>query len=289
MRNLTPASITQAFAEYAKNAPSERTRTLLVSLASHLHSFVRDNKLTQAEWNAAIDALTRATEFTDDKRNEYILFSDLLGVSSLVDMVNAATSGTPSSVLGPFHIEGAPELPNGGDLWKGQVGEPLVVSGTVKDAQGAPAKGTVLALWQNGGNGLYSQQDKSVSPTNYHARLKVADDGSFAFTTVRPISYTVPDDGPAGDMLRALGREAWRPAHLHMIIHAPGRQPLITEFFPEDDKYLDRDAVFGVRGRLVLPFKRASERSALPANLAARDRLPLPVWTARIDLTLPQA
>jgi len=289
MRNLTPASITQAFADYAKNAPSERTRTLLVSLAGHLHSFVRENKLTQAEWTAAIDALTRATQFTDDKRNEYILFSDLLGVSSLVDMVNAATSGTPSSVLGPFHIEGAPELANGGDLWRGQVGEPLVVSGKIADEKGAPAKGTVLALWQNAGNGLYAQQDTAQSPTNYHARLTVAADGSFAFSTVRPVSYTVPDDGPAGDMLRALGRDAWRPAHLHMIIHAPGHKPLITEFFPEDDKYLDRDAVFGVRGGLVLPFSRVTDRGALPANLAARDSLPMPVWSAKLDLTLPPA
>lgn len=289
MRNLTPASITGAFADYARNAPSARTRDLLVSLAGHLHGFVRDNGVTQAEWMAAIDALTRAKQFTDDKRNEYILFSDLLGVSSLVDMVNAATSGTPSSVLGPFHIEGAPELPNGGDLWRGQVGEPLVVSGTVKDAAGRPAAGTVLALWQNGGNGLYSQQDKSVAPTNYHARLKVAHDGSFAYSTVRPVSYTVPDDGPAGDMLRALGREAWRPAHLHMIVQAPGHAPLITEFFPEDDKHLDRDAVFGVRAGLVLPFRRETDRAALPAVLAARESLPLPVWTARIDLVLPQA
>jgi protocatechuate 3,4-dioxygenase beta subunit len=289
MRNLTPASITDAFATYATNAPSARTRDLLVSLAAHLHSFVRDNKVSQAEWNAAIDALTRAKDFTDDKRNEYILFSDLLGVSSLVDMVNAAPSGTPSSVLGPFHIENAPELPDGGDLWRGQVGEPLVVSGTVREAGGAPAKGTVLALWQNGGNGLYSQQDRAVSPTNYHARLKVADDGSFAFSTVRPVSYTVPDDGPAGDMLRVLGREAWRPAHLHMIVQAPGRPPLITEFFPEDDKYLDRDAVFGVRAPLVLPFRKQSDRACLPGRLAARDSLPMPVWTAAIDLTLPAA
>jgi protocatechuate 3,4-dioxygenase beta subunit len=289
MRNLTPATITQAFADYAKNAPSARTRDLLVSLASHLHSFVRDNKVTQAEWGAAIDALTRAVKFTDDKRNEYILFSDLLGVSSLVDMVNAATSGTPSSVLGPFHIEGAPELKNGGDLWQGQVGEPLVVSGKVSDAKGQPAKGTVLALWQNSGNGLYAQQDAKQNPTNYHARLTVAPDGSFAFSTVRPVSYTVPDDGPAGDMLRALGRHAWRPAHLHMIIQAPGHGPLITEFFPDDDQYLDRDAVFGVRAPLVLPFKRATDRATLPANLAARDTLPMPVWTATLDLKLPAA
>lgn len=287
MRNLTPDTISGAFAEYAKNAPSARTRDLLVGLAAHLHGFVRENKVTQAEWGAAIDALTRATRFTDDKRNEYILFSDLLGVSSLVDMVNADRQGTPSSVLGPFHIEGAPELANGGDLWRGQVGEPLVVSGRVVDQKGAPAKGTVLALWQNAGNGLYAQQDKDQSPTNYHARLTVADDGTFAFSTVRPVSYTVPDDGPAGDMLRALGRDAWRPAHLHMIVQAPGRRPLITEFFPEDDAYLDRDAVFGVRADLVLPFRKVVDRKALPANLAVRDTLPMPVWATTIDLVLP--
>ncbi len=287
MRNLTPTSITQAFADYARDAPSARARTLLVSLAGHLHSFVRENRVTQAEWGAAIDALTRATQFTDDKRNEYILFSDLLGVSSLVDMVNAAGSGTPSSVLGPFHIEGAPELPNGGDLWRGQVGDPLVVSGRVADGKGAPAKGTVLAIWQNAGNGLYAQQDAAQSPTNYHARLGVAEDGTFAFTTVRPVSYKVPDDGPAGDMLRVLGRDAWRPAHLHMIVQAPGHPPLITEFFPEDDAHLDGDAVFGVRAGLVLPFAKVTDRATLPANLAARDTLPLPVWATRLDLTLP--
>lgn len=287
MRNLTPTTITQAFADYARNAPSERTRDLMVSLATHLHSFVRDNKLTQDEWMAAIDVLTRAAKFTDDKRNEFILLSDLLGVSSLVDMVNATDSGTTSSLLGPFLIEGAPELPNGGDMWRGQEGEPLVVSGKVVDEKGKPAKGTVLALWQNAGNGLYAQQDAEQAPTNYHARLKVADDGSFAFSTVRPVSYQVPYDGPAGDMLRALGRDAWRPAHLHMMVHAPGHKPLITMFFPEDDKHLDSDAVFGVRVPLVLPFAKETVRAKLPANLAARETLPLPVWTARLALALP--
>ena len=287
MRNLTPETISAAFADYAKNAPSARTRDLLVGLASHLHAFVREKGVTQAEWGAAIDALTRAMKFTDDKRNEYILFSDLLGVSSLVDMVNAERGGTTSSVLGPFHIEGAPELANGGDLWRGQVGEPLVVSGRVVDRKGAPAKGTVLALWQNAGNGLYAQQDPAQSPTNYHARLTVADDGTFAFSTVRPVSYTVPDDGPAGDLMRVLGREAWRPAHLHMIVQAPGRRPLITEFFPDDDRYLDRDAVFGLRADLVLPFRKVADRTALPAHLAARDTLPMPVWSTTIDLVLP--
>jgi hydroxyquinol 1,2-dioxygenase len=289
MRNLTPQTITQAFADYARNAPSARTRTLLIGLADHLHRFVRENQVTPAEWDAAIGALTRATAFTDDKRNEYILFSDLLGVSSLIDMVNAAKSGTPSSVLGPFHIEGAPELANGGDLWRGQVGEPLVVSGRVTDGAGTPLEGTVLALWQNAGNGLYAQQDRDQDPTNYHARLTVAPDGTFAFSTVRPLSYTVPDDGPAGDMLRALGRHAWRPAHLHMIIKAPGHAPLITEFFPDDDVYLDQDAVFGVRTNLVLPFRRTTDRAALPANLAARDSLPMPVWSADLQLALPDA
>jgi protocatechuate 3,4-dioxygenase beta subunit len=163
------------------------------------------------------------------------------------------------------------------------------VSGQIRDEKGAPAKGTVLALWQNGGNGLYSQQDPSHSPTNYHARLTVAPDGTFSYSTVRPVAYTVPDDGPAGDMLRALGRHAWRPAHLHMIVQAPGHKPLITEFFPEDDKHLDGDAVFGVRAGLVLPFKKVTDRKDLPANLAARETLPMPVWTAKLDLTLPPA
>jgi len=167
------------------------------------------------------------------------------------------------------------------------VGEPLVVSGRVVDGTGAPAKGTVLAIWQNAGNGLYAQQDAAQSPTNYHARLAVAEDGTFAFTTVRPVSYKVPDDGPAGDMLRVLGRDAWRPAHLHMIVQAPGHAPLITEFFPEDDEHLDGDAVFGVRARLVLPFARVTDRAALPANLVVRDSLPLPTWATRLDLTLP--
>ena len=287
MRNLTPSTITQAFADYARDAPSARTRDLMVSLAGHLHSFVRDNKVTHEEWMAAIDVLTRAAKFTDEKRNEFILLSDLLGVSSLVDMVNTTDAGTTSSLLGPFLIENAPELPNGGDLWRGQEGEPLVVSGKVVDENGKPAKGTVLALWQNAGNGLYAQQDPKQAPTNYHARLKVADDGTFAFSTVRPVSYQVPYDGPAGDMLRALGRDAWRPAHLHMMIHAPGRKPLITMFFPDDDRHLDSDAVFGVRVPLVLPFARAKDRASLPANLAARETLPLPVWTATIDLVLP--
>ena len=287
MRNLNPTTITQAFADYARNAPSERTRDLMVSLATHLHSFVRDNKVTQDEWMAAIDVLTRAARFTDDKRNEFILLSDLLGVSSLVDMVNAADTGTTSSLLGPFLIEGAPELATGGDMWRGQEGEPLVVSGKIVDEKGAPAKGTVLALWQNAGNGLYAQQDSKQAPTNYHARLRVADDGSFSFSTVRPVAYQVPYDGPAGDMLRALGRDAWRPAHLHMMVNAPGRKPLITMFFPEDDKHLDSDAVFGVRVPLVLPFAKETVRAKLPANLAARETLPLPVWTARLDLTLP--
>ena len=162
-----------------------------------------------------------------------------------------------------------------------------MVSGKVVDEKGAPARGTVLALWQNAGNGLYAQQDPKQAPTNYHARLKVADDGTFSYSTVRPIAYTVPDDGPAGDMLRALGRDAWRPAHLHMIVQAPGHKPLITMFFPEDDKHLDRDAVFGVRVPLVLPFKQAKDRKELPANLAARETLPMPVWTATLDLKLP--
>lgn len=286
MRDITPETITSAFARYAERAPSARARELLVALAGHLHGFVRDHRVTHGEWQAAVSALTRAAAITDADRNEFILFSDLLGVSSLVDMVNARADATSSSVLRPFHVEAAPPLPDGGDLWRGQAGEPLVVVGQVADDAGRGVAGCVLDLWQTAGNGLYAQQDPAQPAMNYHARLACAADGSFALTTVRPMPYTVPDDGPAGDMLRALGREAWRPAHLHIIARAPGFAPLVTELFPADDPWLDRDAVFGVRADLVLPFERMRDARQLPAHLVARDRLPSAFWVVRPELTL---
>ncbi|WP_372619780.1 dioxygenase [Falsiroseomonas sp.] len=289
MRNVSPDTITQAFADYAAKAEDARTKEVLCSLAKHLHAFVKETQLTHAEWMAGLMALTRAGEITTPERNEFILFSDLFGVSALVDMVNTPKGATNCSNLGPFHQRGAPELADGGDLWKDQPGEPMVVTGRVLDAEtGEGIAGATLDLWQNADNGLYAVQDAAQPAKNYHALLRCAPDGTFAFSTTRPKSYNVPYDGPAGDMLRALGRDAWRPAHLHVIAEAAGYRPLVTELFPEGDPYLDSDAVFGVREDLVVPLGTLANGET-PTHLAARDRLPERVLHAPLLIRMARA
>lgn len=274
MRNVTPQTLTQTFAAYAAKAEDPRTKEVLCALAKHLHAFVKETKLTHAEWMAGLMALTRAGEVTTPERNEFILFSDLFGVSALVDMVNTPPGATSCSNLGPFHQRGAPPLPDGGDLWKGQPGEVMVVTGRVLDAAtGQGVAGATLDMWQNADNGFYAAQDAEQAPKNYHGLLTCAADGSFAFSTTRQQPYTVPYDGPAGDMLRALKRDAWRPAHLHVIAEAAGFHPLVTELFLADDPYLDTDAVFGVREDLVVPLGSMAKADT-PAHLLARDALP---------------
>lgn len=275
MRDVTPETITAAFAAYAAEAPDARAREVLVSLADHLHRFVRETRLTHAEWRAGLAALTRAGEISDAGRNEFVLLSDLLGVSALVDMVNTPPNATPCSNLGPFHQRDSATLPDGGDFWRGQAGLPAVVIGRVVDgATGAGVAGASLDLWQNADNGQYSKADPEQPEGNYHGVMRCGDDGRFALTTTRPRPYMVPYDGPAGDMLRALGRNAWRPAHLHIIAEAPGYVPLVTEIFLADEDHLDRDAVFGVRAELITDFVPDTDRAALPAHLAARAALP---------------
>ncbi len=286
MRTVSPDTITQIFAAYAAQATDARAREVLESLARHLHAFVKETRLTHAEWMAGLMAATRAGEITTPERNEFILFSDLLGVSALVDMVNTPPGATSCSNLGPFHQRGAPPLPDGGDLWKGQPGEVMVVTGRVLDAQtGQGVAGATLDLWQNADNGLYAVQDAGQPAKNYHALLTCAADGTFAFTTTRPQPYGVPYDGPAGDMLRVLGRDAWRPSHLHVIAEAAGYRALVTELFLEDDPHLDSDAVFGVREDLVVPLGTMA-KDETPAHLAARERLPERVLHAPLTVRM---
>lgn len=285
MRNVTSENITQAFVNYMAPGTNPRLREVMTALASHLHAFAREVQLTHAEWNVAIDILTRAGEITTKERNEFVLLSDVMGLSSLVDMINSAPGATTSSVLGPFHVVGAPDLPFGGDLRGDNSGETLIVSGIVRDTHGNPIKGAVLDIWQTADNALYSSQDPEQDEYNLRARQTTGADGRYLFSTVRPVSYKVPVDGPMGELLDATGRNAWRPSHLHFIVIAPGYRTLVTEVFPVGDPYLDQDAVFGVREDLIMVYTPV-DRADLPNDLTARDTLPAPMTKVDFDFIL---
>ncbi len=254
MRDLTPDNITDVFMSYLAQDTDPRLREVMGSLVKHLHAFTKEVNLTHAEWRTGIEFLEKAGDISDAERHEFVLLSDVLGLSSLVDMIHSTSAGTSSSVLGPFHIAGSPDLPIGGDLRKDLDAPVLLVEGVVKDTDGNPISGATLDIWQTAPNGLYSSQDPEQDTYSFHGLQTVGKDGRYAFTTVRPVEYTVPSDGPVGDILRACGRHPWRPSHLHFIAEAEGFRPLVTEVFPEDDPYLDQDTVFGVRDDLIMKY-----------------------------------
>ena len=289
MRTVTKDTITGAFLDYCGAETDPRLRFVLEKLVAHLHDFSREVKLTHAEWRKGIELLTRAGDITDAERNEFVLMSDVFGLSSLVDMINSPDDATPASVLGPFHILGAPELPVGGDLKKDNAGETVIVQGKVTNTDGEPLAGAVIEIWQTADNGLYSNQDADQPDYNLRGRMKLGDDGLYAFTTVRPAPYTVPSDGPVGDLLSATGRHPWRPSHLHFIVMAETYRTLVTEVFPDDDPYLDEDAVFGVRQGLLARYKRHEDIAEAPAGLVAGERLTVPFFTVEFDFALAPA
>ncbi len=286
MRSVTKENITRAFLDYCGPDTSPRLKFILESLAGHLHDFTREVELTHEEWRKGVEILTKAGEITDSERNEFVLLSDVLGLSSLVDMVNSPDNGTPSSVLGPFHILGAPDLPVGGDLRKDNDGASVIVSGQIRDPEGNAIKGAEIEIWQTADNGLYSNQDPAQPDYNLRAHMNVGDDGKYVFSTVRPAPYTVPDDGPVGELLHATGRHPWRPSHLHFIITAPGHRTLVTEVFPSDDPYLDEDAVFGVREALVMQYQERTGRSDVPGTILDPDRISDPYFAVEFDFVL---
>lgn len=255
MRDVTKDNITETFLSYFGDDTDPRLREIMESLSRHLHAFARETNLNHKEWQAGLDILRRAGSITTPERDEFVLLSDVLGLSSLVDMVNSSDAGTSSSVLGPFHISNAPAMPMGSDLRGEFKGELILVEGRVLDPTGNPIDGATLDIWQTAPNGLYSSQDPDQDTYSFHALFTTGADGQYGFTTVRPVSYTVPTDGPVGDLLTATGRHPWRPSHLHYIIKAPGFRTLVTEVFPDDDPYLDEDTVFGVRDDLVMKYK----------------------------------
>jgi hydroxyquinol 1,2-dioxygenase len=225
------------------------------SLVKHLHAFVREVRPTQEEWFQGIQFLTKTGHLCDDKRQEFILMSDTLGVSMLVDFINygKVRNATESTVLGPFYVDGAPEMPLGASIAKpGTPGERCAVSGTVKDQKGKPVAGALIDVWEGGADGLYDVQ--KPDGTNLRARFRSDGEGRFHFKCITPVSYPVPHDGPVGKMLVATGRHPMRPGHLHFTIEAPGCQKLVTHLFVKGDKYLDSDAVFGVKNSLIVNF-----------------------------------
>jgi hydroxyquinol 1,2-dioxygenase len=256
-RNFSEKTLTAEVVKRVGRAPDKRTRQVMQSLVKHLHAFVREVRPTQEEWFRGIRFLTATGHMCDDKRQEFILASDTLGVSMLVDFINYGKTGkaTESTVLGPFFVEGAPELPLGANITNsGTPGEPCVVDCTVQDMKGKPIAGAVIDVWEAGGDGFYDVQ--KPGGTNLRARFRSDVAGRFYFRCVKPVSYPVPHDGPVGKMLAACGRHPMRPGHLHFMIEAPGYAKLVTHLFVKGDKYLDSDAVFGVKQSLIVDYRK---------------------------------
>lgn len=288
MRNVTKENITDVFMAYLGQDTDPRLREILQSLVQHLHAFAKEVELTHDEWDTGIAFLERMTQFTTNERHEFVLLSDLLGLSSLVDMINTVEGGTSSSVLGPFHIAGSPAIPFGFDMKRHYPGEIVLATGVVKDMDGTPVAGAKLDIWQTAPNGLYSSQDPDQDTYSFHGIQTTGPDGRYGFTTVKPVSYEVPTDGPAGDMLRATGRHAWRPSHLHYIVKAPGFRTLVSEIFADDDPYLDEDAVFGVREDLIMSY-REMPAETFPQGYALSGKVKDPYLLVDFDLTLVRA
>ena len=249
--DVTPAVL----AEIAR-APDPRFREIMQSLVKHLHGFVREVALTQDEWRRAIDFLTATGQKCGAKRQEFILLSDTLGVSMLVDAVNHRKQhgATETTVLGPFHVAGAPDLPLGADIAAGEAGVPTFVSGRVTDIAGRPLAGAELDVWQGDAEGFYDVQQPQKGDMRLRGKFKADMQGRYHFRTVKPVSYPIPTDGPVGDMLNALSRHPYRPAHLHLIVSAEGHTPVATHIFVAGDPYIDSDAVFGVKPSLIVDF-----------------------------------
>ena len=234
--------------------PDPRLREVMTSLTRHLHAFVEEVGLSQQEWERAVDYLTRVGQACDEVRQEFILLSDVLGVSMLVDEINHGTpdGATESTVLGPFHVVDSPLRALGDDISLDGVGDPVVVAGRVRDLEGRPVPGASLDVWQASTDGFYDVQQPGLQPERNLRGLFTADDeGRYWFRTVLPKWYPIPDDGPVGDLLAATGRHPNRPAHVHVIAGAAGHAPLTTHVFLAGSPWLDSDAVFGVKDSLV--------------------------------------
>lgn len=263
MRNIDLTNITEAAAQSFQGLPEARQRVLLQTLVKSLHQYAKDVQLTHAEWRAALVFLHKVGDISSDSRSEFSLLSDVMGLSSLVDLLDSDPSATPGSVLGPFHTFGSPWLDNPANLIGTNEGQRVLLRASVCDSAGQPLPTATIDFWQNAGNGLYWQVDPSQPEDNLRCQLKVSPEGLFEIATIRAVPYQIPTDGPVWlDLVQAAGRSAWRPAHFHLIVSAPGYRTLVTELFDAEDPYLDSDVVFGVRDALVGRYESVSDPQA---------------------------
>ncbi|MDX6239398.1 MAG: hydroxyquinol 1,2-dioxygenase [Kribbellaceae bacterium] len=247
--------LTEAVVASFDGSPDARTKTVMGALVRHLHAFAREVELTEDEYFAAIDFLTRTGQISTATRQEFVLLADVLGLSMLtVGLGNRKPpEATASTVFGPFFVEGSPAIENGGDLANGAPGQPCLVSGRVLDTSGRPIAGALVETWQADEDGFYDVQKDVDGPQN-RGHLTTDADGNYSFWAVRPVAYPIPADGPVGELLRAGGRGPMRPAHIHFMVTAPGFSRLITHVFAAGDEYLSNDAVFGVKDSLITDF-----------------------------------
>lgn len=258
------ALVTEVMAAFA-DAPSPRLRQLMQALTRHLHAFVRETRLTIPEWDAAIRFLTRCGHITDDRRQEFILLSDVLGLSMQTIAVNNEAHGdaTEATVFGPFFVEDSPEVPIGGDIAGGAAGEPCWVEGVITDVEGNAVPGARIEVWEADEDGRYDVQYPD-GRTAGRAHLHSDDQGRYAFWGVTPTPYPIPHDGPVGELLAAAGRSPMRTSHLHFMVSAEGLHTLITHIFVRGDAYIARDSVFGVKPSLVKDFERPAAGTPTP-------------------------
>ena len=275
---------TKAVLKRWEDIPDPRLREVMQSALKHLHAFVSEVRPSGAEWFKAIDFLTQTRQKCDDKRQEFILLSDTMGVSMLVDEINnrRVAGATPSTVEGPFHIPDAPEVANGASMAGSAPGIPCFVSGTVRGLDGRPVAGAVLDLWQTDGEGLYEEQRRTAEPW-MRGIYKTQPDGSYSIRTVAPISYTIPMDGPVGAFFNRTDMSHMRPAHIHFAISAPGFHYLVTHLFQKGDEFIQNDVVYGVKDALIVEFVKKP-----PGKASNGETVDTPFYEVKYDFVLEQ-
>jgi len=283
MPYVTESNITDIVLDRWRTVPDPRLRRIMQSMIEHLHAFVRDIEPSEQEWMAAIEWLTRTGKLSTDKRQEFILASDVVGVSMLVDCINHRLSGaaTPTTVTGPFHVHDSPDFADGADIARGAPGELCYVAGSVSDLMGKPIAGATLDIWQADGDGLYDAQHGGDEPW-MRGIFKSDANGRFVVQTVLPVPYAIPMDGSVGELMTRTDISPMRPSHIHFLIEAPGHTRLITHLFRKSCPYIETDVVYGVKAPLIAEFRRMPAGSTTPTGTIASQ----PFWLLEYDFAL---